>query len=900
MLRLIVQSDGAAAQSYYGGASGEYYAEGQKHAGEWGGQAAERLGLAGRVASEAFDALCENRHPETGARITARTKTMRRVGFDLNFHVPKSVSVLYGLTGDRSVLQAFTDSVRETLDEIESVIRTRVRTAGRDETRTTGNWLYSLFVHCTSRPVDGVPDPHLHAHAFVFNLTFDDIEGRWKAIELGEVYKNAPYFEAGFHARLSRKLVELGFDVYRSEKGWELSGIPQRVLTSFSRRTSLIERLARELSIDDAELKAELGATTRERKQLQLTLEELRALWLARLLPEERRAIQHVIDRDLLVPLTDPLFAEKSVCFAVDHAFERTAVLPVNRLVESALRFGVGQVTVAEIHAAVHRHELIIRDYDQERLATTPEVLAEESRILTFARQGRGSCFPLVVNGSKLDPKLSPEQVAVIEHVWNSRDRVILIRGVAGSGKTTLMKSCISGMTEQGKPVIVLAPTADASRGVLRREGFTDADTVSRFLLDEAFQARTRGGVVWVDEAGLLGLKTLDRLFQIAARLEARVVLCGDERQHRSVERGSPLHLLQEHGGLQSATVRDIRRQQGRYRDAVKLLSEGRTTDGFDLLDRHLGWVRELTEEDRWRVIADDYARLTTSGKTVLVVSPTHAEGRLATQVLRDRLRAEGQLDAKELAITSLESRQWTLAQRQQPLFYQVGDIIEFHARAKGFQAGDRLRVIATGQGSVAAVRADGLETIIPVRLAERFTVYRERAIQVAVGDRIRITKNSSDRNRKRLTNGTLSTVVAVETDRLTLEDGSVLARDFGHVDHGYVITSHASQGKTVDHVLIVQSSYSFAASSREQFYVSASRARSSATVYTDDKQRLRQAIERTESTRSASELVHPDVPRREVWQAWVKARLKWLKNLFTSSEKERTPDRNVFTRSVS
>ncbi len=900
MLRLIVQSDGAAARSYYRGSSGEYYAEGQEHAGEWGGLAAERLGLAGRVAGEAFDALCENRHPTTAARITARTKTVRRVGFDLNFHVPKSVSVVYGLSGDRRMLQAFTDSVRETLDEIESLIRTRVRVGGRDETRTTANWLYSLFVHCTTRPVDGVPDPHLHAHAFVFNQTFDEIEGRWKAIELGEVYKNAPYFEAGFHARLSRRLVELGFDVYRTEKGWELSGIPQRVLTSFSRRTSLIERLARELGIDDAELKAELGATTRERKQLQLTLEELRAVWLARLLPEEQRAIQHVIDRDLLVPLTDPLFAEKSVRYAVEHAFERTAVLPVNRLLESALRFGVGQVTIAEIQAALQRHELIIRDYDQERLATTPEVLAEESRILKYAKQGRGSCFPLVVNASRLDPRLSAEQAAVIGHVWDSRDRLILIRGVAGSGKTTLMKSCISGIGENGKAVMVLAPTADASRGVLRREGFADADTVSRFLLDEAFQARARGGVIWVDEAGLLGLKTLDQLFQIASRLEARVVLCGDERQHRSVERGSPLQLLQEHGGLQAATVRDIRRQQGRYRDAVKLLSDGRTTDGFDLLDRHLGWVRELAEEDRWQVIADDYTRLSGQGKTVLVVSPTHAEGRLATHVLRERLRIDGRLDSKELAISSLESRQWTLAERQQPLFYQPGDVIEFHAKVKGFRAGDRLRVITTGQGSVAAVRDDGLETIIPVRLAERFTVYRERAIKVAVGDRVRITKNGSDRNRKRLANGTLSTIIGVGPNQLTLEDGSVLARDFGHIDHGYVITSHASQGKTVDHVLIVQSSFSFAASSREQFYVSASRARSSATVYTDDKRRLRQAIERTESTRSATELTHHDVPRREVWQAWVKARLQWLSKLFTSVEKERTPDRNVLVRSVS
>ena len=243
MLRVIVQANAAAAQSYYRG-SGEYYTEGQEQAGEWGGLGAERLGLEGTVSKDAFDALCENRNPATGERITARTKAERRVGFDLNFHVPKSVSVLFGLTGDSDVLRVFREAVRETMTDIEAETQTRVRAGGRDETRLTGNLAYSLFVHTTSRPVDGIPDPHLHAHAFAFNLTFDSLEGRWKAVELGQVYKNAPYYEAVFHSRFARKLAELGFDITRTAAGWEISGIPDRVLKTFSRRTEQIETLA--------------------------------------------------------------------------------------------------------------------------------------------------------------------------------------------------------------------------------------------------------------------------------------------------------------------------------------------------------------------------------------------------------------------------------------------------------------------------------------------------------------------------------------------------------------------------------------------------------------------------------------------------------------------------------
>ena len=70
------------------------------------------------------------------------------------------------------------------------------------------------------------------------------------------------------------------------------------------------------------------------------------------------------------------------------------------------------------------------------------------------------------------------------------------------------------------------------------------------------------------------------------------------------------------------------------------------------------------------------------------------------------------------------------------------------------------------------------------------------------------------------------------------------------------VVTSHASQGKTVDHVFIGQSSESFPASSREQFYVSVSRARQQATIYTDDKESLLDAVSRSDDRMTATEFV--------------------------------------------
>jgi conjugative relaxase-like TrwC/TraI family protein len=211
MLRINQQRSASGALSYFDESlvQGDYYAK-DAIEGRWFGRAAEKLGLDATVTRESFQRLCDNLHPSTAEQLTARHDAHRTVGYDFNFHCPKSLSILYGLTRDERLLTAFQNSVRETMQEIEKDAATRVRQGGQNAERNTGQLVWGEFVHLTSRPVNGIPDPHLHAHCFVFNATYDSVEQKWKAAQFRNIVRDAPYYEAAFHARLSQSMTQLG------------------------------------------------------------------------------------------------------------------------------------------------------------------------------------------------------------------------------------------------------------------------------------------------------------------------------------------------------------------------------------------------------------------------------------------------------------------------------------------------------------------------------------------------------------------------------------------------------------------------------------------------------------------------------------------------------------------
>ncbi len=713
--------------------------------------------------------------------------------------------------------------------------------------------------------MDGVPDPHLHAHCFTFNVTYDYDEQRWKAGQFADIKRDAPFFEAACDVRFADKLTQMGIPVNRTKRGWEIGGLEKSTLDKFSRRTALIEKTAKELEVQAEKEwqdkrandpgarkkkinKHELGATTREGKVQDLSFNELQQEWVSRLTPDERAAVTNLAGKIGGPALaSDASLIREAVTQGVEHCFERKSVVPERQLLTEALKRSVGKGSVGGVEREFKTRSFITGERDGRKLATTTAVLAEEKRMIAFARQGRGSCSGLGTEKHEFSRAyLNDDQRLAVLHVLTSRDRVILIRGGAGVGKTTMLQEAVGGIEAGGRKVLAFAPSADASYDVLRGAGFKDATTVAMLLKDPKLQREAQGQVILIDEAGQLGARTTAEVFELADRLDARLILCGDRRQHGAVERGAPLRLLESEAGLVPAEIKHILRQKDRYKHVVDALSEQRTADGFrELVD--MQWVREIPGDERYATLAKDYVSHLARHKgddAGLVICPTHVEGQRLTQHIRDELRRAERLKGKERVFDVLRPAHWTEAERADAVNYERGsDVLVFHQNAKGFMKGDRL--VAGDQP-------------LPVDQSSRFQVYHKETLAVAKGDLIRITRNSQTADGKhRLNNGSRYTIKGFTMGAASCWTmGGKLAKDFGHFTHGYVVTSHASQGKSVKQVFIAQSADSFGASSREQFYVSVSRGKQKATIYTDHVEALLEAVSHGDSRLTATEFI--------------------------------------------
>jgi conjugative relaxase-like TrwC/TraI family protein len=824
----------------------DYYAEGERVGGEWRGRGAGLLGLGGAVRSEDFEAIREGLDPTSGQFLRIRRSTEHgRNLYDFTFSAPKSVSVLAALGDDPRLAAAHRVAVEEALAELEMQAAGRVRQHDANQDRPTTNIVAAVYHHDTSRELD----PQLHTHVVAANLTFDGAEGRWKALQATGIYERRAYLSEVYRNTLAREVLALGYEIEsRRDGGFELKGVPPECLDRFSQRSRQRDQAIREFTAShgrkptDNEV-AVLVRETRARRLAEISTAEVRERQRSRLSPQEQIALTKVRRERACEISTLP--AGTALSHAVEHVFERVSVTGHHEVLLQALRVGRGRTRLSDLKSELVHWQADGRVLRNGNELATQASLDREREMIGAIHRGMGSFEPLGdTRAFCRSDRLRPEQQRALAFVLLSRDRAVLIEGAAGTGKTAALQELKRALNEVGRDVLAVAPTMSAVEE-LRKVGFSDATTLERLVRDGSLQSEARGKVLIVDEAGMVSARQMAQLLQLAERVDLRLVLCGDTRQLPSVEAGDALRVLQKESRLRSVALVEVQRQSKRaYRGAVELLRDD-PAGGFARFQT-LGAVREVPYNDRPDAVAELYAR----SPGALVVCATHQEIERVTDAIRAQRNQSGELVGGSVLMRHV-ALGWTQAQKTNFDDYRPGLILNFHRSAKGAAKGESLVVESIANDSVIARSIRGASITLTRKQAGCFDVCEPKPIEVAVGDRLLLTANHREPD-LRVTNGEIVTVSGVQVDgRIALEDGRTLPPTYRSFAHGYAITAHRSQGKTVDSVIV-----SADGMPKELFYVAASRGRHSVTILTSDVDRLRETVGQSMQRKSALELI--------------------------------------------
>lgn len=865
----------------------DYYSQGMKVEGRCYGRLCERIGLFhGEVISdEAFERVASNHHAVTGEQLTERMAAARRAGYDATFNAPKSVSIQAFIGGDDRLVAAHETAVNEALRELESFAAHQDGRGINKRYVTSPEIAAAVFRHGESRALD----PHLHSHAFVFNVVRGNSSDRLLALESSNIFERSRYLTEVYRNALAREVQKLGYGIERREHGFELAGISSNLLERFSKRAAERDRaiavreaeLGRELTRDEIAI---LVRETRAQKQYALTPDDVRQRQFGQITDAELRQLHALRNQGKPAIAAERISLAGAVARAAEHVFERKTVVPLHEFTAEVVRQSYGEHALPDIKAAITSAASRLLHADGN--VTTRAALELERALVAKLNAEASTHVRLGHLLHEASFALSREQRTAVRTVLDSRDRAVVLRGKAGTGKTHTLAAIIEGMATIKREIACFAPSTQAVE-ILRRDGVEQgqagrgaasaalrgATTVQRLLVDPALQQSITSKVVVIDEYGLLSLRQMKAVVDLGEKHDARLVLVGDSGQHKSVEAGDAARIVERESQVAVVELTEVRRQSANpaYRAAAEVLAAGRTTEGLRQLDA-MGAVVEVENPTErrvqmvaeWFAAAEETKRITTKAgtqeraATALMVAPTWAEIDALNTHTREKLRATGKLTGNDQTFASLRAKDWTTAQHKNVRNYSVGDVLVAHNATKHFAKGDELRVVRKEKRRLIVACGSVEFSVSPKQSGRAWTVCDERPLAVAAGDRLRVRAvcyaEHADGQRHRLANGTTVQVQSVDAaGRLVLSDGSTLASR--QVVHGYAMTSHAAQGLTVDRVFVA------GAISREGLYVSATRGREAIRVFVPDREAFLDAAGlRSEARMSAMEFMRQRV----------------------------------------
>ena len=916
----------SAAASYF--ASDNYYASADAdRSGQWVGEGAKRLGLDGKVETAVFDELLRGELPD-GSSVGNPGQT-HRPGTDLTFSVPKSWSLLALVGKDKRIIAAYREAVLEALDWAEkNAAETRMVEKGKIVTQATGNLAIGLFQHDTNRN----QEPNLHFHAVIANVT-QGKDGKWRTLKNDRLWQLNTTLNSIAMARFRVAVEKLGYEPGPTLKhgNFEARGITREQVMAFSSRrqevldarrgsgleAGRIAALDTRASKDGIEDREALGmqwsetaksigldlaplverAQTRTLKQSIETgrfgsLAERGRAWLGRFAAHVRGdPADPFVPKSVLRQGRETIAAAQAVASAVRHLSQREAAFERTALYKAALDFGL-PATIADIErrtrALVRSGDLIAGKGDHRGWLASRDAVLTEQRIMSEVAAGKGASSSAVEPGSATDRVqtaamagqgfcLNEGQLGAAKLILTSEDRTIAVQGIAGAGKSSVLKPVAEVLRDEGHPVIGLA-IQNTLVQMLERDTGIGSQTLARFLggwnklLDDPGNAALRleakaalkDHVLVLDEASMVSNEDKEKLVRLANLAGVhRLVLMGDRKQLGAVDAGKPFALLQRTGMASAEMATNLRARDPVIREAQAAAQAGDVRTALRHLQPHTVEAKgdgALVAADTWLALdKDDRARTSIYASGRAIRSAVNA-------AVQQGLLANGEIGPGKAELGVLDRVNTTREELRHLSAYQPGRVLEVSRKqqALGLSAGE-YRVLGQDrkgrQVEVADKRGKRFR-FDPARIRagkgdQNLTLHEPRKLEIHKGDRIRWTRND---HRRGLFNADQARVVAIAGGKITFEaskgDQVELKKDdpmLKRIDLAYALNAHMAQGLTSDRGIAVMDSRERNLSNQKTFLVTITRLRDHLTLVVDSSDKLGAAVARNKGEKASA-----------------------------------------------
>ncbi|WP_371815813.1 AAA family ATPase [Novosphingobium sp. SG751A] len=655
---------------------------------------------------------------------------------------------------------------------------------------------------------------------------------------------------------------------------FEIRGVPGELIEQFSRRAEAIEDHAREHGLVGQKAQRASFYATRKAK-VKVGEQELTAQWHQRAEERLKTLLDMAATSQKLegqhVPPTQRE-ASRAALFGLRQLEITEAVNNLGDILRTGLAAHVGEVRLDDIRPRVEEHEVmrkLLPTHEQTgdrvltRGRTTHKSWRQELALTQHIALGLDDARPIassdrllaVLEGTNLNGQ---QQRALVETAL-TRDRITGIHGVAGSGKSTLVRA-LGEAAEPGTTLIALAPTSSAA-AELGAKANIQFHTVASFVA-RGGQGITDRHVLVLDEAGQLGNRQARRLLDISRATGARLLLLGDEKQTGAIEQGKPFWLMRRLGLPTVELTEAVRQETKSIKAAVTQARAGNFAEALAKLDS----VSTIADNEKMaEQVVNAWIRLkpdSRTGTNILVLD--NATRLIVNSKIREALRNESGLAAEDSRLSILSPAGMTDIEKHMARFYRAGQVLRFDREIAGLGVARHAdyRVVglgreANGRQIVRLVDENGstIRWDPQTARARHINVFNPENRDLAEGDRIqwRLVNRELDlRNAERGTverlDGALATIRWDRDSRVQQVDLS----EHKTWDHGYAETVYSAQSKTYPRVFVLAPVESPLVNA-QNFYTAITRAQFGARLWTNNVEALVSKLERQSGEKTSS-----------------------------------------------